>query len=302
MKIRSLRQLLFAGLLGLASHTALSHPSAGIVIDAQGSVFFSDLSRGLFKISPEGTLTKFGAEGGHYLALDLKGSFSSVEFEKSPHWPRWFKRRTPIGARPTLIADGGSPLVVAPDGNLYYICNDEQMVPGGVQLARLTPRGQETLVSPGLVRITGEMGSIKGLAVAPHDSLFIAYSKAVFRVARDGTITTLLNPVVVPECDVRAEATLGAPSLHGLVADASGTLYLAATGCACVIKITPDKKVTTVLKSERPWAPSGVTLHGDDLYVLEHVNPDSNEHEAWQPRVRKMTRDGKVTTLATLPP
>jgi len=77
-------------------------------------------------------------------------------------------------ARPALITDGGSPLVVA-DGNLYYVCNDEQMIPGGLQLARLTPDAKETLVSPGLRGIAEEMGGIKGLAVGPNGSFFISY-------------------------------------------------------------------------------------------------------------------------------
>jgi hypothetical protein len=134
---------------GLAIPSAGAHPSSGIVVDEQGNVFFSDLSRGLLKVDASGKVTTISEEGGHWLALDTKGRFANAEFEKSPHWPRWFKRRTPAGARPTLITDGGSPLVVAPDGNLYYICNDEQMIPGGLQVARLSPDGKETLLDPG---------------------------------------------------------------------------------------------------------------------------------------------------------
>src|SRR6266540_258654 len=118
----------------LSALTASAHPSSGIVVDRQGNVFFSDLSRGLLKVDPQGKATTVSKEGGHWLALDTDGSFSKVEFEKSAHWPRWFKRRTRAGARPTLITDGGSPLVVA-DGSLYYVCNDERMIPGGQQIA-----------------------------------------------------------------------------------------------------------------------------------------------------------------------
>src|SRR5882757_1925327 len=114
---------------GLAILPVVAHPSSGIVVDEQGNVFFSDLSRGLLKIDATGKVTTISGEGGHWLALDIKGTFANAEFEKSAHWPRWFKRRTPAGARPALITDGGSPFVVAHDGNLYYICNDEQMIP-----------------------------------------------------------------------------------------------------------------------------------------------------------------------------
>src|SRR5437867_4489647 len=248
MNIHAFLVLVVAALSSVATFTALGHPSSGIVVDQQGNVFFSDLSRGLLKVDPQGNVTTISKEGGHWLALDTNGSFSKVEFEKSAHWPRWFKRRTPAGARPALITDGGSPLVVAPDGNLYYICNDEQMIPGGLQIARLTPDGKETLVSPGLHRIAEEMGGIKGLAVGPDGSFFISYPKAVLRVARDGTFTTLLNPVVVADCDKHPPSIQDAPSLRGLAVDSRGVVYVAATGCRRVISITLDAKVATVLK------------------------------------------------------
>jgi hypothetical protein len=122
-----------------------------------------------------------------------------LNFEKSAHCPRWFKRRTAAGVRPALITDGGSPMAVAPDGNLYYVCNDEKRILGGLQIA-------------------------------------------------------------------------------------------------------PEGKVATVLKAESPWAPCGVALHGEDIYVLEHINPNSEAHEDWPPRVRKVGRDGQVTTLVSFPP
>jgi sugar lactone lactonase YvrE len=285
--------------LSCLAFTASGHPSSGIVVDHQGNVFFSDLSRGLLKIDTQGKVTTISKEGGHWLALDTNGSFSKIEFEKSAHWPRWFKRRTLAGVRPALITDGGSPLVVGPDRSLYYICNDEQMIPGGRQLARLTPGGKETLVNPALGRIAEKMGGIKGLATGPDGSLFLSYPRAVLKVARDGTFTTLLNPVAAPDCDKHPPSIQDAPSLRGLAVDARGVVFAAATGCRCVLKITPDGKVATVLKAESPWSPCGVALHGEDLYVLEHINANSEAHEDWPPRVRKVAPDGTVKTLVT---
>lgn len=285
-----------------ATGAALGHPSSGIVVDQQGNVYFSDLSRGLLKIDPQGQVTTVSDEGGHWLAWDAQGSFSQVDFEASPHWPRWFKRRTLRGARPALITDGGSPLVVAPDGNLYYVCNNERMIPGGLQLARLTPTGETTLVSPELHRIAEKKGGIKGAAVGPDGAIFISYPQAVLKVALDGTFTRVLDPVVAPDCDKHPPSIQDAPGLRGLAVDARGVVYVAATGCRCVLKITPDAQVATVLKAESPWAPCGVAVQGDDLYVLEHINPNSATHEDWPPRVRRVGKDGKVTTLATFAP
>src|ERR1043166_1593306 len=283
----------------LTTFTASAHPSSGIVVDNQGNVFFSDLDRGVLKIDARGKITTvFPKEGGHWLALDASGGFSKVDFEKSPHWPRRFKRRTPAGARSALISDGGSPLVVASDGNLYYVCNDEQMIPGGLLIARLTPDGKETLLTPDFRRTSDEMAGIKGLTAGPDGSLYASYPRAVLKFTLDGKVTTLLNPVNVPDCEQQPP---DAPSLRGLAADAHGVVFVAATGCRCVIKITPDGHVETVLKAEAPWSPTGVALKGGDIFVLEYSVINDETHN-YLPRVRKLAHDGKITTLATFVP
>ena len=285
----------------LAIFTASAHPSSGIVVDEQGNVFFSDLDRGVLKIDARGKVTTvFPKEGGHWLALDASGSFSRVDFEKSSHWPRWFKRRTPAGVRPALISDGGSPLVVAPDGNLYYVCNDERMIPGGLLIARLTPDGKETLLSPGIGPTSDKLGGIKGLAVGPDGSLYASYPKAVLKFALDGQVTTLLNPVIVVDC-VKQPPVEEVPFLRGLAVDEHGAVYTAATGCRCVIKVSADGHVETVLKAEAPWLPTGVALKGDDLFVLEYTVINDEAHN-YTPRLRRLGHDGKVTTLATFTP
>jgi preprotein translocase subunit SecD len=45
-----------------------------------------------------------------------------------------------------------------------------------------------------------------------------------------------------------------------------------------------------------------VAVFGEEVYVLEYTNSLKgwNEGEGWRPRVRKLSRDGKVTTLATI--
>jgi sugar lactone lactonase YvrE len=287
-------------LVAILSIPASAHPGSGIVVDEKGQVFFADLSRGLLKIDRQGKVTSAHKEGGHWLALDPEGIFSRVDFERSGHWPRWFKRRTPAGAKPTLITDGGSPLVVGRDGNLYYACDDERLIPGGLQIARLSPDGKEALLNPELRRIGVQFGGIKGLTFGVDGSLYASYPKAVVRITTDGRSTILANPVLVNDCDKDVPTGEEEPFLRGLAVDARGTVYVAATGCRCVVKIAPDGKVSTVLKAEPPWSPSGVAVHGDDVYVLEHINPISNSHEDWPPRVRRLRREGKVSTLVTI--
>lgn len=275
------------------------HPGSGIVVDKKGQVYISDLSRGLFRIDEQGHVTKINNEGGHYLALDKNGSFSQVDFTKSQHSPRWFKRRTPFAMKPTLIADGGSPLIVGEDGNLYFVCNDEKLTPGGLQIGRVTPEGKESLLNPDLMAISAQMGGIRGLAQGPDGSLYFSYQKAIYTITLSGEITPFINPVVVNDCNLNVSAHV-APFLTGLTLDSSGNMYVAASGCGCVLKITSDKKVSIVLKAQKPWAPTGIALNDGTIYVLEHINPNSDEHEDWQPRVRKIARNNRISTLATI--
>ena len=81
-----------------------AHPGSGIVVDSQGNVFVSDINRGLLKFSPDGKVTVVLKEAGHWLALDADAKFAQMEFEKSQHWPRWFKHRNPPGAGLALVS------------------------------------------------------------------------------------------------------------------------------------------------------------------------------------------------------
>jgi sugar lactone lactonase YvrE len=143
------------------------------------------------------------------------------------------------------------------------------------------------------------LGGIKGLAVGPDGSLFITYPSAIMKVSRDGKAIAIRNPLVVPDCDTYPPSRQDTPFLRGLAVDEEGVAYVAATGCRSTIKVTPDGKVSTLLKAEAPWAPCGVALHRKDIYVLEHINPNSETHEDWPPRVRKLRPDGNVSTLVT---
>jgi sugar lactone lactonase YvrE len=290
--------------LALFAGWASAHPSSGIVVDEKGNVFVADINTGLWKIDTEGKLTHIHKEAGHWLALDAEGSFARVDFTKSDHWPRWFKRRTPDGAKPALITDGGSPLVVHQDGSLYYVSSGEQLKPGGHEVIRLTPDGKYSRVATGLDKPSEKLGGIKGMAAGPDGVLYVSYPKAILRITTDGKVTTLADPVVVTDGDKdlpegTPESQL--PFLRGLAVDGRGTVYAAATGCRCVVKIKADGKIETVLKAERPWLPTGVAVQGDAIYVLEYPSQIDEKREDWVPRVRKVSRDGKTATLVTFP-
>ena len=143
-----------------------------------------------------------------------------------------------------------------------------------------------------------------GPAAGPDGALYVSYPKAILKILTDGKVTTFADPVVVTDGDNDLPAGTPEsqlPLLRGLAADGRGTVYAAATGCRCVVKITADRKVETVLKAERPWSPTGVALQGEAIYVLEYPNANGDKHADWVPRVRKIGRDGQATTVVTFP-
>jgi SMP-30/Gluconolactonase/LRE-like region len=282
-----------------------THPGSGIVVGQKGQVFFIDtgnpdvrFSGCIWKIDVQGKLTCFFPTGAHWLALDANGDFARADFKK------WFDQRiTPNFERvplsdpkSALIQTDGAPFVVGQDGYLYY-------ANGHLEIVRLSPDGRMTLLAPNLKEMTNKLGGIKGLASGPDGSLYATCPSAVLKIKLDGTVTTLIHPIVLKDCDKDLPPETPEsqkPYLRGLAVDRRGTVYTAATGCRCVLKITPDGQVKTILTAERPWSPTGIAVFGDDVYVLEYTNANGARKEGWLPRVRKLGRDGKVTMLVTI--
>jgi sugar lactone lactonase YvrE len=287
------------------TNACFAHPASGIVVDAQGRVYFICSGRGVMRIEPSGKLTNIHEDkGGHWLALDTGGAFSKVT-------PKQFERITPDGAIPSLIfASGGAPLVVGLDGDLYYGSNGsrkDSFPPGAMTVVRLSARGQQNLFAPALKQKLAELkDGVTGLASGPDGSIYVATWNGIVKLQGDGSIAKIVYPVVVKDCDSdpadHNPANARSPLLRGLGVDSRGNVYVAATSCHRVLKITPDGQVTSILKAERPWSPTGVAVQGEDIYVLEYTNANGPSAEGWHPRVRKLERDNSVTNLVTVPP
>jgi hypothetical protein len=284
-----------AGLITSILNTALAHPASGIVVDPEGQVFF--VYRGVCKVDAQGKLSYVHrARDGHWMCLDPEGSFSRAQ-------PRYFKRISPDGVTPTIIfAGGGSPIAVLPDGNLYYVSGPDDFNPGGLRLARNTPRGELSVFAAGLRQLTQDR-TITGLAAGNDGNLYVACPNAVIKVKKDGAFSTLADSIHLEGCDVDYpdnNTNNLLPFLRGLAADEHGTVYAAATACHCVVRITPTGGVEPILKAERPWSPTGVAVHDGALYVLEYTHANEPPARGWLPRLRRIGRDGAVTTLLTI--
>src|SRR5947207_7881152 len=93
----------FSILLAVLAHfrfttfTSSAHPGSGIVVDAQGRVYFSEagdidahLPGAIWQIDTQGKLTRLQEGGAHYLTLDTTRSFAPANLAG------WFgERHTP---------------------------------------------------------------------------------------------------------------------------------------------------------------------------------------------------------------
>ena len=297
--------LAVAPLCDMFADVAFAHPASGIVVNSKGEVFFIHTGKGVCKIDTDGNLTYIHevSGGGHFLALDAEGRYPADAF------PKLYERITPPGNKPALLyASGGAPFVVNRDGNLYYgsgYPGGEDTAPSGLTLTRMTPDGKRSLFAPKLKATLAKVNeAVTGLAAGSDGSLYVACPSAILKVEMDGTATTLVHPIVVKDCDDDVGDDARSPFFHrpylrGLAVTPDGMMYGAVTGRRCVIKITPNGKVETLLKAERPWTPTGIATHDGAVYVLEYTNANVGPDRGWLPRVRKLDRDGKVTILAS---
>lgn len=287
-------------LFTLMAQQVAAHPGAGILVDASGQVFFVDTGepgrfRGfIWMVDARGQLSPVYRRGGHWLALDARGRFLKAPIGD------WFPADiVPIaGSKGAVVQGDGAPMVVGPDGSLYYGSGEDPQRAGGVQIARLSPNGALTQPFARLRGIAERLGGIKGLAAGRDGMLYVSYPAAVQKITPSGAITTIADQVVIADCD-RDAPQAETPSLRGLAVDARGIVYAAATGCRTVVRIVPGGEVETVLKAERPWSPTGVAVLGDDVYVLEYAHASGSAAQ-WLPKVRTLKRDGTVVTLVTI--
>jgi hypothetical protein len=191
--------------------------------------------------------------GGHWLALDEKGKFARSQL-------KLLERITPDGFTPALIvADGGAPIIVNKDGYLYYgasFSDNNEVIVG---IMKISPDAKQEKFAPEFGKAVEALG-VTGLTCGPDGTLYAACLTRIVKVKPDGSFSTFVDSVTVMDCDHDAPTYF----LRRLGVDSRGMLYVAASGCRCVVKISPRGQVETFLKAERPWSPTGIAVRDDD--------------------------------------
>jgi len=274
-------------LFTLLPATLLAHPGSGIVVDRLGQVYFVDTGSGLWKIDTHGTLVKIATPRFHWLALDARDRFASTRLPSGS-----MGEVTRVGSRPTLLLASDYPLVVGSDGNLYYPARHADGT--ALDLLRLEPTGSSTTFA------TVALPYFNGLAAGPDGSLYFTEDRAIRRLNANGEASTIVDRVALSRCARIPGNEPDDPLLRGLAVDSGGAVFVAASGCGSVLKVTSDGQVSTVLQLEGPWSPTAVALFHGEIYVLEYLHTAIEDRLAWLPRVRRISADGKSVIIANV--
>ncbi|SRR6266849_165213 len=295
MKLARIQQLLITPLLVIsAATTAIAHPGSGIVVDRRGYVYFVDTGSGVWTIDPTGKLARHDGPRFHWMAIEqgerpLGARLPTIQGGEV----------VAVGVNPTLLLSSDVPIAVGRDGAVYYpeFGQDQRL-----RIVRFTRSGVGSVwaILPSKAQ-GGALRWVNGVAAGPDGSLYYTEDKAVRRIDERGLISTFAESVTVSDCTAIPGTEPGTePYLRGLAVATDGTVFVAASGCGAVLRITRRGEITTVLRTTSPWSPTAVAVSPSGLYVLEYLHTASEDRQAWVPRVRKVLPNGTIAHIAAV--
>ncbi len=301
----------------------VAHPAAGIVVDAKGQVYFVHPMRSrIMRIDAARRLTTFvqGEDGKklsvpHHLVLDKNGDLISVGDRDGVTWrispdgktTQFFPKPGQVGIG--NLGSGGDPFTIDSQGNIIMVLSEQFQTS---HIMKINSEGK-------LVRFVGDKWGFAdgvgaqakfrdlhgaGFAWTADGSLLLTDNgSALRRITADGTVTTLAGGANAGFADGAARQAQFNGAI-GIAVDPAGNILIADTDNHRIRKLTPQGQVSTIAGSGQRGGvdgaalkatfdePSGVALGRDGtIYILDFVG----DH----PRVRKMSADGNVATIAT---
>lgn len=287
-----MRTLLLCFALMCLIGTAFAHPGASIHVAADGRVFFVDTGSGVFVVGLDGRLMRHPGPAFHWFALDEASRLGATPWPAIPG-----SDIESVGKNPTVVLSSDFPVAVGRDGALYYPRLDGERE---WNIFRVAPSGARTVFArfPASKRSDGEMRYVNGMAVDGEGALYFTLDRSVHRIDARARVSTIAQDITVPGC-IRvpgAEAPTG-PYLRGLAVAPNGTIFVAAAGCGALLTVSPKGVVKPVLRTTSPYSPTAVAVAKGEVFVLEYLHTASDDRSEWLPRVRKITREGKVEML-----
>jgi hypothetical protein len=258
----------------VAAPAALAHPSVSVVLDRQGTVYYSDLKQ-VWKVSPDGT--KSVAVPGvhtHELWMDaqdnLYGEHLWYDGEEKDTWGHRIWRRRANGTIETYIParegfrDDFDDFHFVRDatGTMYWVDRGTPCL-----VRKRGPGGQAVTIARAPFR------DVRWMTVTARGTVFLVDRHDLVRVDPGGAVRTIARNIAD---DRRTFGRLDQHAVMGLWTDAAGNVYAAVYADGVVRKFTPEGAMTEVARSSTPWRPTGGALALDgSLWILEAHMPDA---------------------------
>ena len=265
------RFILSIGILLFGVLTLQAHPGIGIVQDAKGNVFYTDLVH-VWKISPNGDRTIAVRDvHTHELYLDadgnLYGEHEWYEGEATDKWGNYVWCLSTDGKFQKVIPDvegflDNTTLVRDNQGNSYWT----KRMDDGQLLMLESEDGNSIQFSQHI------FDDIRWKYFSKHDgNLYIVDHLSVKKVDQQGKVRLVAKNL--KEGGSAFSRVQDRHFVFGLWTDPSKDLYVALYGGKRVKKITPDGQISTVFESERRWSPCGGFMSEDGtMWIMEFSN------------------------------
>jgi sugar lactone lactonase YvrE len=264
--------------------------AVGVAVDAERDVYVADsANHRIRKIAPDGTVSVLAGsdQAGH-----ADGPTSEAIFS------------TPTG------------VAVGPSGAIY-VADSVATDPHPMHVRVVTPEGMVTTLAGGNqagykdgTGLDAQFKSPASVAVDHAGNVYVADTNnhRIRRISPEGAVTTLAGPTEAGYAAGYADGPATVARFQGprsVAVDGAGNVYVADAGNHCIRRIAPggaaSPTVTTLAGAKEPGYvdgqgaearfnfPSGVAVDAEgNVYVADTANH----------RIRKITPDGAVTTLA----
>ncbi len=293
--------------IGAVPMEASGHPGRGLIVGHERAVYVPDAVRSIVWRMREGVPVSILASDvhAHWLAL-VDGTETSVDriFAEIVRYDaaseKFFQRIVRLSGDGRAIGmlpenkEGrqiANCFLVSRDG-LFYCAPDSD--PPSICRRSVARDPASPLCETPLV-ISGDdgaprFGSITSMAWAADGAISFSDGAGIHIVAPSGRVKTIVSAVGADAEPPQHPGPMKAGELWGL-AWFAGTMFTTEPHARRILKVSDDGRITTLLRSEAPWFPTGVAVREGDIYVLEHGLEDERNIG---PRVRILTVDGEV--------
>jgi uncharacterized protein (TIGR03437 family) len=287
----------YTGHNGPATSAMLNTPS-GLAMDIAGNLYISDLANcAIRKVTPEGEISTF--VGGQVEMLPVAAP-APAPVTLGPE----------CGANPKLAGPAG--IAIDAGGN-FYVANFgnhtiSQISSDGRRVTRVAGTGQAGFSGDGIPALNSMLNHPKDVAIGPDGLLYIAdkFNHRVRRREASGILTTFAGsglPGYSGDGGPAVRASLNVPialAFHG------ENLYINEQGNNMVRRVTAGIISRVAGRgpagSEGDGGPATQALLADNLSVDLDANGSLYIAQAFDGRIRQVTPQGNICTIAGLPP